>query len=201
MLWAMLFYYLSTGSSGLVFDISEPVKQHVRNETTIKQIIAINEEMLKAEASLQNDTVKAKKQIAKINLNRHASEKEFAEAFAALDEKRARAREKILDGRFKMRELMTAEEWGSVYAETVQQDRSRVDRAGAIRSDAMGACAGRRYFPSNADIGRPNVPVVNQGDALMHIAQVKKFDTAAKRMEKIHEEARSAPLFDEDEVI
>jgi len=50
-------------------------------------------------------------------------------------------------------------------------------------------------------IGRTNVPVVNQGDALMHIAQVKKFDTAVKRMDEINADARFDPLFDEDEVI
>jgi len=50
-------------------------------------------------------------------------------------------------------------------------------------------------------IGRTNVPVVNQGDALMHIAQVKVFDTAVQRIDTINEEALSNPLFDEDEVI
>ena len=123
MLWAMLYYYLfSVAGSGLVYDIEEPVKQHVKVEATVKQIIAINKEMLKEDAALVKATEKAKKELAKIHANRLASESDFAEAFAALDEKRALAREKILDGRFKMRELMTAEEWRSVYAAVSQQD-------------------------------------------------------------------------------
>jgi len=123
MLWAMLYYYLSSGAgSGLVYDIEAPVKQHVKVEATVKQIIAINKEMLKEDAALVKDTEKAKKELANIHANRLASESDFAEAFAALDEKRALTREKILDGRFKMRELMTAEEWRSVYAAVSQQD-------------------------------------------------------------------------------
>ena len=50
-------------------------------------------------------------------------------------------------------------------------------------------------------IGRTNVPIVNQGDALMHIAQVMKFDTAIKRMDEITEDALSDPIFDEDEIL
>ena len=50
-------------------------------------------------------------------------------------------------------------------------------------------------------IGRTNVPIVNQGDALMHIAQVRVFHTAIQRIDKINEDALTDPLFDEDEVI
>ena len=50
-------------------------------------------------------------------------------------------------------------------------------------------------------IGRSNLPIVNQGDALMHIAQVKSFHTAGERIEGIAEEALSDPFFDEDEIL
>ncbi len=50
-------------------------------------------------------------------------------------------------------------------------------------------------------IGRTNLPVVNQGDALMHIAEVRLFSTARERVEEIAEAARADPMFDEDEVI
>jgi uncharacterized protein len=50
-------------------------------------------------------------------------------------------------------------------------------------------------------IGRTNLPVVNQGDALMHVAEVRVFETAAERLSKITEAVLMDPLLDEDEVI
>lgn len=50
-------------------------------------------------------------------------------------------------------------------------------------------------------IGRINLPVVNMGDALMHIAQVKVPETADSRLTKIEEAAFDDAMFDEDEII
>ncbi len=50
-------------------------------------------------------------------------------------------------------------------------------------------------------IGKANLPVVNMGDALMHVAQVGKVETAAERLNQIEAEAFSDPMLDEDEVI
>jgi uncharacterized protein len=50
-------------------------------------------------------------------------------------------------------------------------------------------------------IGRTNLPVVNQGDALMHVAGVKVLSSASARIGQIADDALSDPLFDEDEVI
>ncbi|GAA0280635.1 succinylglutamate desuccinylase/aspartoacylase family protein [Alteraurantiacibacter aestuarii] len=51
-------------------------------------------------------------------------------------------------------------------------------------------------------IGRSNLPVVNMGDALMHIAQVERLEEGDDTpLERFAEEAFSDPLFDEDEVI
>lgn len=50
-------------------------------------------------------------------------------------------------------------------------------------------------------IGRSNLPVVNQGDALMHVAVVQVPGTAEDRMNQINEAVLCDPLFDEDEVI
>lgn len=50
-------------------------------------------------------------------------------------------------------------------------------------------------------IGHSNLPVVNQGDALLHIAQVRVFDTVGERVEKIEDALYSDQLLDEDEVI
>ena len=121
MLFAMLFYYIFTlyssgGSDGLVLDITKPVKQYVHDAAKAKQIISVNAEMMSEEAAFEKDEKKAKKQLAKLNSNRLSSEAELNEVFSTLDQKRADARVTILDRRFKMKEMMTAAEWNSVYA-------------------------------------------------------------------------------------
>ncbi|RDC59448.1 hypothetical protein HME9302_00636 [Alteripontixanthobacter maritimus] len=50
-------------------------------------------------------------------------------------------------------------------------------------------------------IGRSVMPVVNQGDALVHIARVMVPGTADARLTAIEEAAFDDPLFDEDEVL
>jgi hypothetical protein len=117
MLLAMLYYFLfaTSGGDGIVADIAKPVKQYVQDEAKAEQVIAINKKMLSEEAALKEDIAKAREQIAKRNGNRLASEAEFTKIFAALDQKRADFFKKLVDSRFKMKELMTAEEWRSVH--------------------------------------------------------------------------------------
>ena len=111
-----LFFFSAGGVDGLVINIAEPVKQHVLDKATVKQVIAINKEMLKEDADFKKDSATAKKQLAKLNNNRLSSETSFDEVFVALDRKRAAIREKIVENRFRMKELMTAEEWKNVYS-------------------------------------------------------------------------------------
>ncbi len=47
-------------------------------------------------------------------------------------------------------------------------------------------------------IGRTNMPMVNEGDALFHIAETPRADTAARG---ISAQLEAAPLYDEDEII
>jgi uncharacterized protein len=50
-------------------------------------------------------------------------------------------------------------------------------------------------------IGRTNLPVVNQGDALFHVAQVPSTSGAEQKVNEIETELRGDPLFDDDEII
>ena len=51
-------------------------------------------------------------------------------------------------------------------------------------------------------IGRSNLPVVNEGDALVHVARIDGETThAERRVESMNEQLESDPLFDEDEII
>lgn len=50
-------------------------------------------------------------------------------------------------------------------------------------------------------IGRSNLPVVNEGDALFHIARVSNSIDGEARIEALNDQLASEPLFDEDEII
>ena len=72
----------------------------------------------------------------------------------------------------------------------------------AYVSDIFGKDEDEIVSPVNGIvIGHSNLPVVNQGDALLHIAKVKIFDGVEDRLEKIEDAITSDELLDEDEVI
>jgi predicted deacylase len=50
-------------------------------------------------------------------------------------------------------------------------------------------------------IGRTNLPIVNRGDALFHVARLRDAATSSARIGRIGGEIAQAPLFDEDEII
>ena len=50
-------------------------------------------------------------------------------------------------------------------------------------------------------IGRTNLPIVNQGDALFHVASIKRPSELQERMDAIETHLQSDPLLDEDEII
>lgn len=50
-------------------------------------------------------------------------------------------------------------------------------------------------------IGRTNLPIVNQGDALFHVASIKRPSEVQERMDAIETHLQSDPLLDEDEII
>ncbi len=50
-------------------------------------------------------------------------------------------------------------------------------------------------------IGRSNLPVVNQGDALIHIAEVERPGTVEDRLSDIEDAIFADGLFDEDEIV
>ena len=45
------------------------------------------------------------------------------------------------------------------------------------------------------------MPVVNEGDAIFHLARVKSMDVAEAVVENLSEQLTDDPLFDEDEII
>lgn len=50
-------------------------------------------------------------------------------------------------------------------------------------------------------IGRTNLPIINEGDGLFHIAKIQKTDNAEATIDSLANQLGSDPLFDEDEII
>ncbi len=50
-------------------------------------------------------------------------------------------------------------------------------------------------------IGHATLPVVNQGDAILHIAEVQRFANVEQRIEAINDSLMENPMLDEDEVL
>lgn len=50
-------------------------------------------------------------------------------------------------------------------------------------------------------IGRTNLPVVNEGDAVFHIARIKKTEDAESTIDALANHLDEDPIFDEDEII
>ena len=50
-------------------------------------------------------------------------------------------------------------------------------------------------------VGRAVMPIVNEGDALFHIAAVKSIDAAEAAVDDLNTQLEEDPLFDEDEII
>lgn len=50
-------------------------------------------------------------------------------------------------------------------------------------------------------VGRAVLPIVNEGDAVFHLARVKSMSVAEDAVEDLNEQLSDDPLFDEDEII
>lgn len=50
-------------------------------------------------------------------------------------------------------------------------------------------------------IGRTNLPVVNEGDGLIHIAELRKSEDPEATVDKLNSQLLADPMFDEDEII
>lgn len=50
-------------------------------------------------------------------------------------------------------------------------------------------------------IGRSNLPLVNEGDGLFHIARIRAVEKAENTLDQINAHLEGDPLFDEDEII
>ena len=95
-----------------------------------------------------------------------------------------------------------APEGGLLRAHKTTGDLVEKDEIIGALGDPFGAFEAEICAPEGGlIIGRTNLPIVNQGDALFHIARITKFVEAEDRLEAINTELDNSPLFDEDEII
>ncbi|OSM04259.1 succinylglutamate desuccinylase/aspartoacylase family protein [Magnetofaba australis] len=83
--------------------------------------------------------------------------------------------------------------------------RGEVIEAGqllGIISDPLGDSEWEVISPqAGIIIGRSELPVINQGDALFHVAEIARPVAAEGAVENLESEISSDPLFDEDEIL
>ena len=97
---------------------------------------------------------------------------------------------------------LRAPEGGLLRAAPLAGDRVAKGEAIGEISDPFGESTFHVISPEDGIIiGRTNLPIVNRGDALFHIARVKDPETSRARIGRIGGELSQAPLFDEDEII
>ena len=72
----------------------------------------------------------------------------------------------------------------------------------AVVADPFGEFEKDILAPFNGIIvGRAVMPVVNEGDAVFHLARVKSMSVAEVVVENLSDQLTDDPLFDEDEII
>lgn len=72
----------------------------------------------------------------------------------------------------------------------------------AVVSDPFGEAEEDIIAPFNGIVvGRAVLPIVNEGDAVFHLARVKSIAVAEDTVEDLNDQLTDDPLFDEDEII
>jgi hypothetical protein len=113
----VLIFAVGGGGGGFSFGVFKPgVKDCVSDKHRAKQIIAITKKADKEVKALTKDLNKVSKKLIKLNSNYDATRGDLKEFLDQLDGRRMKFQERIIDLRFKARNLMTPEEWQAVYA-------------------------------------------------------------------------------------
>jgi hypothetical protein len=121
----VLIFAVGGGGGGFSFGVFKPgVKDHVSDKHRAKQIIAITKQADKEVEALTKDFNKVSKELTRLNSNYDATGEELKKFLDQLDGRRAKFQERIIDLRFKARNLMTSEEWQAVYAKA-KEDASK----------------------------------------------------------------------------
>jgi len=113
------------GGDGFSFGIFKAgVKDQVSEKSRVKQIIAITKQADEEVEAVTKDLDTASKQLVKLNSNYDATREELNAFFDQLDGRRMKSQKRLIELRFKARDLMTPEEWQAVYARAREETSS-----------------------------------------------------------------------------
>lgn len=98
-------------------DIRGVVEKHVKNPDTVKQVNVVLGEMITEVKSAREQQREAHRALYALNANYSASPEEFTKILDELNNNRMRSSARILGLRFKMKSLLTAEEWAALSEE------------------------------------------------------------------------------------
>ena len=106
-------YYWSKASQ----DVSGLVEKHVKNPDTVKQVNVVMGEMITEIKSAREQHRQSHRALYELNANYAATPEEFTKILDELNNNRMRSAAKMLGLRFKMKALLTAEEWTALSEE------------------------------------------------------------------------------------
>jgi len=100
-------YYWSKASQ----DVTGLVEKHVKNPETAKQVNVVMGEMITEIKSAREQHRQSHRALYELNANYTATPEEFTKILDDLNNNRMRSSARMLSLRFKMKGLLTAEEW------------------------------------------------------------------------------------------
>ena len=119
-------YYWSKASQ----DVNGLDEKHVKNPETAKQVNTVMGEMITEIKSAREQHRQSHRALYELNANYAATPEEFTKILDELNNNRMRSSARMLSLRFKMKSLLTAEEW-SALSEELKRYGSRYYGKGA----------------------------------------------------------------------
>jgi hypothetical protein len=91
------------------------IEQAIDNPDKEKNLLSIVEEMEKESKSYSKELASGGKKMAKLNKNYASTQDEFSTLLSGVNSARVKTQEKMVEYRYKLRELMTPDEWKKVF--------------------------------------------------------------------------------------
>jgi len=112
---------LLMGGGGFSFEnaLKPLAEQAILDKDLRKQVLAIAREMDKERKELDEHLKETSKELNGKNKDYDASPEDFSMRYAKTDQAREKAQNNLIELRFKMRELLTAEQWEALFGNTV----------------------------------------------------------------------------------
>jgi len=118
MFWAMMYLLLFGGSLNPELSVipgEETFRRAITAPQRLEQVLEIRKEAKIAEQELSTATKNRYEELAQLTPQHNADIAQFRAIFAELDQTRLDSQKILLDSRFRLKEMMTRDEWKKVY--------------------------------------------------------------------------------------